>query len=143
MCFSFLTCSWGYLRRFVKPVNPKDWDWKMDFLDFLGWGDGSGPRLVWSSCLAFSIQKSPQKNDSRLVIITLTIHDYDWFCSLINVPRWRHTIRSPTIRNRDSRFRFSLFFPSGSKHLHFLTSDSDSSSKTVYIASWACLESQV
>ena len=37
---------------------------------------------------------------------------------------------------------FSKFFRPGSKQLHFLTSDSDSSSKTVYVATWLCLESQ-
>ena len=31
-------------------------------------------------------------------------------------------------------------FPPGSKQLYFLTTDSDSSSKTVYMASWPCLE---
>ena len=45
------------------------------------------------------------------------------------------------MRNRDSRFRFSYFSPPGSRIWHFLTSDSDSSWKTVYIASWTCLES--
>ena len=34
-------------------------------------------------------------------------------------------------------------FPPGSKILHILTSDSDSSSKTVYFASWTRLESQI
>ena len=39
-------------------------------------------------------------------------------------------------------FSFSYIFPPGSKNLHFSTSDSDSSSKTVYIATWIGLESQ-
>ena len=38
---------------------------------------------------------------------------------------------------------FSDVFPPGCKHLHFLSSDSDSSSKTVYIATWVGLESQI
>ena len=39
-------------------------------------------------------------------------------------------------------FYFSYFSPPGSKFLHCLTSGSDSSSKTVYFASWKSLESQ-
>ena len=37
---------------------------------------------------------------------------------------------------------FSYYFPPGSNIWRFLTSDSDSSSKTVYIATWIGLESQ-
>ena len=37
--------------------------------------------------LAKKSKKGHKKNkDSRLVFLTLTIHDYDWSCSLINVP---------------------------------------------------------
>ena len=40
------------------------------------------------------------------------------------------------------QINFSYFFHPGSKFQEFSTSDSDSSSKTVYFASWTCPESQ-
>ena len=48
-------------------------------------------------------------------------------------------------QNRILRFyvSFSYFSPPGCKILHVLTSDSDSLSKTVYIATWIGLESQI
>ena len=36
-----------------------------------------------------------------------------------------------------------VFFPPGSTNLHFLTPDSDSSSKTLYFASWTGLDSRI
>ena len=53
----------------------------------------------------------------------------------------------PTINWRKNRavklnILISKFWPPGSKIWHFSTSDSDSSWKTVYIATWECLESQ-
>ena len=42
----------------------------------------------------------------------------------------------------DPGIGFSSIFTPGSKTLHFSTSDLDSSRKTVYAATWKCLESQ-
>ena len=51
-------------------------------------------------------------------------------------------LKKSNLKKNLSEIRISWFSPLGSKIWHFLTSDSDSSSKTVYIATWTGLETQ-